>query len=328
MVNFAFFGTPEFAVPALDGLQQFCLKNQHTLAMVICQPNKPSLRGKKIHAPPVKEFATKYLLPVYQPASLKKDSQSGEEFYDVFQKAHIDMAIVVAYGRIIPTRLLSVPTFGFINIHASLLPRFRGASPIQHALLAGDKETGVSIMALVPELDAGDIYRMVSVPIQASDDALTLSKKIAKVGKETLLECLPLLLANKLPKIPQASKGITYASLLRKKSGEINWYLSAREIVNHSRAMQPWPGSYTFHKGAMLRLFNAEVLNAAASKFHQIPGTVTEASTHLSVQTPDGIVAFHEAQLDGKKRLHVKELLNGYSIKAGDVFDKPCPISL
>ncbi len=319
MANFAFFGTPEFAVPALQGLQQFCLNNEHTIAMVVCQPDKPSHRGKKIHAPAVKEVAVKYDLPIYQPASLKKDSQSGEEFYEEFQKSRIDMAIIVAYGRIIPTRFLSIPTFGFINIHGSLLPRWRGASPIQHALLAGDEETGVSIMALVPLLDAGDVYRMVSIPIQASDDAVTLSKKMAEVGKETLLQCLPLLLAKALPKIPQASEGVTYASLLVKKSGEINWHLKNREIVNHSRAMQPWPGSYTFHKGVVLRLFNATVLDVADSKSQLAPGTVTEAGSHLSVQTSHGVVAFHEAQLEGKKRLQIKEFLNGYSIKVGDI---------
>ncbi len=319
MAHFAFFGTPEFAVPALEGLQQFCLKNGHTLAMVVCQPDKPSHRGKKIHAPPVKNLAVKYNLSICQPSSLKKDTPDGDDFYAAFQKAHIDIAIVVAYGRIIPRRFLGITPFGFINIHGSILPRWRGASPIQHALLSGDLETGVSIMALVPELDAGDVYRTVSIPIKASDDAITLSKTLAQIGKEALLECLPLLLTKTLPKIPQASEGITYASLLEKKSGEIKWHLSAREIVNHCRAMQPWPGSYTFHKGAVLRLFNAATLDVNEPKSQLAPGTVTGASTYLSVQTSDGIVSFYEAQLDGKKRLPIKELLNGYSFKVGDI---------
>jgi len=317
MIHFAFFGTPEFALPSLEGVHQFCLKNKHQLSMVICQPDKPAHRGKQLHIPPVKVYANQHQLPILQPQTLKKDVKDGDAFFEIFQKSQIDIAIVVAYGHLIPKRFLKISSFGFINVHASLLPRFRGAAPIQKAIEEGDAQTGISIMDLSPEMDAGDIYCQKSLPILPEDDAVSLNQKLAALGKDTLLEALPGILNHTLTKSPQPQTGITYAPKLTKESGKINWELSATQIINQCRAMQPWPGVYTFHKGVKIKLFNP-IKISESSKEYKV-GQIVSASEMLSVQTASGIVAFHEGQLEGKKRLPIKDLINGYPILINDV---------
>jgi methionyl-tRNA formyltransferase len=318
MAHLAFFGTPEFAVPSLLGLHRFCQTHGHTLALVVCQPDKPSHRGKQMHEPPVKTFAKEHGLTVLQPITLKKGTEEGDAFFETLQKANIDLAVVVAYGRILPQRLLDLPTRGFVNVHASLLPRWRGAAPIQRAIEAGDAVTGVSIMDLVLELDAGDVYTTATMPIDPEDDSQTLSPKLAQLGQETLVNCLPRILDGSLAKTPQPHEGVTYAHMLAKKDGEINWQDSAQTIVNRARAMQPWPGSYTLHQGKVIRLFKPSF---AANQTHEqaLPGLVLQNQPALVVQAGQGQVAFLEGQLEGKKRLPMRELLNGYPLEKGNL---------
>lgn len=317
MSHIAFFGTPDFAIPSLEAVQAFFTANHHELSMVVCQPDKPAQRGKHLHAPVTKVWAQQYGVPVYQPTTLKKNTPDGDAFFDIFTQAKIDLAIVVAYGRIIPKRFLDFPRCGFVNVHGSLLPRWRGAAPIQRAIEAGDLVTGVSIMDLVPELDAGDVYKMVSIPIESQDNSVTLFAKLSQLGAQTLVECLPGILDGTLIKMPQPVNGVTHAVPIDKSEGQIKWSDSAEQIVNRSRAMQPWPGTYTIHEGRVLRLFDASI---TAGK--NAPGTIVDLKDGLTVSTGHGCVTFKEAQLEGKRRMSIRDLLNGYRLEVGQQFSE------
>lgn len=319
MVNFAFFGTPEFALPILEGIEEFCNRKHHHLAMVVCQPDRPSGRGRKLAAPPIKEHAAKKNISVFQPATLRFSTKEGKNFYENFCAQKIDIAIVAAYGRIIPKKLLETPSFGFINVHASILPRWRGASPIQHAIFNQDKETGVSIMDLVPELDAGDVYCTKTVTIEPDDDSITLSTKLAYLGKTTLTKALDGILAGTLKKNPQPDSGITFAPTLKKEEGLANFHYTMDQFLARMRAMHPWPGTYSYHNGNLVRLFDASKEPLARYKYEDLqPGTVADAHDSLILKVCDGFISFSEAQLSGRKRLPIRQLINGYPIKKGD----------
>ena len=317
MAQLAFFGTPTFALSSLQEVANFCHAQGHTLCMVVCQPDQPSQRGQKRNAPPVKALAQTLNIPVFQPTTLKKDTPDGDLFFEQFKSAHIDLAIVVAYGKLIPKRFLDLPRCGFINVHGSLLPRWRGAAPIQRALEAGDEETGVSIMSLVPELDAGDVYQKKHLTILQSDDSESLFQKLSVLGAQTLIECLPGILSQTLPKTPQDPTGVTYAPMLQKQEGQINFNLPAKQVVNHCRAMQPWPGNFTTHNGKVIRLFNPSLVDENTP--HSNPGLVLEISPQLVIAAKQGALSFAEAQLEGKKRLPMKEFLNGYALQRGNL---------
>lgn len=319
MANFAFFGTPLFAVPPLEHLIRFCGRYHHNLALVVCQPDQPKGRGLRLESPPVKQTAQKHNLSVLQPTTLKKGTEEGDHFLTVFQQHAIDLAIVVAYGKLIPKRILDIPTKGFVNIHASLLPRWRGAAPIHRAILEGDKETGVCIMEMTPELDAGGVYKQSSIPIEANDTTLSLSQKLSTLGAQTLEECLPALLDGTLKAIPQSKEGICYAHRLHKEEGQIRFDQTMEQIQNHHRAMQPWPGSYTYHKGQMLKILDLQpVFQSLSGK----PGTVLSTKPQLLVGCKDGAIAISTLQAPGKRPMPASELIKGYSISIGDVFGR------
>lgn len=318
MVNVAFFGTPDFAVPSLDGLLQFCRANKYNLSFVVCQPDKPARRGKHLHMPAIKIYAQENGLTILQPHTLKKASKDGDDFFQTFKAAKIDISIVVAYGHLIPKRLLSIPSYGFINVHASLLPRWRGASPIQKAIESGDKKTGISIMDLSLKMDEGDVYLQNTIDINPGTDSAKLTDELRILGRETLLAALPKILKRTLKKVPQPSDGITYAPKLTKDCGEIDWNKNAKNIFNHCLAMAPWPGSFTFHNNKLIQLFEPQLVDSEANEV-ATPGTILAVKNNLAVQTKQGIISFASAQLEGKKRLPIKDLINGYSIKINDV---------
>jgi methionyl-tRNA formyltransferase len=302
MPNLIFFGTPDFAVPCLEALRDY------NVVGVVCQPDKPAERGQQLKAPPVKELALQLGLPVYQPAKITPD------FIEWFKQQNIDLAIVVAYGKILPQALLDASRLGFINVHASLLPRWRGAAPIQRAIEAGDTETGVCIMNLVAEMDAGEIYETAKTPIRPDETSGELFERLSALGAETLLKALPGILNQTLPKIAQPTEGVTFASKVKKEEALIDWSKSAEELVNHCRAMQPWPGNYCFYKGKKIRLFGAEISAGEGVK----PGRILQAGDTLVVQTGSGAIAFTEGQLEGKRRMPMASLLNGFSMHPGD----------
>ena len=319
MARFAFFGTPEFAVPSLEALISLS-ELDHEIGLVVCQPDKPKGRGKKVLAPPVKERALEHNLLVTQPKTLKAGTEDGEAFFDLFQSLNIDLAVVAAYGRIIPNRLLKNPGSGFLNVHGSLLPRWRGAAPIQRAIQAGDTQTGVALMDMVFELDAGDVYTASAVNISDDDDALTLSAQLAQKGKTLLIDHIPQILAGNLPKTPQPPEGITYAAMLEKSESRLDWNLSARQLFNHIRAMYPWPGSLTYCEGAPLKLFSPYLVDE--SSIGQC-GLIRHSSKELHVQTGQGIIGFREIQQQSRKKVRVEDFLRGHRFAKGAIFEDP-----
>lgn len=307
MSNLIFFGTPDFAVPSLRALHQFCLSQGHNLVGVVCQPDKPAERGQCLKAPAVKECALELGLPVWQPVKITPD------FVNWFKEQEIKLGVVVAYGKILPQSLLDASKLGFINVHGSLLPRWRGAAPIQRAIEAGDAETGVCIMNLVAELDAGEVYQTAVTPIGPHETSGELFERLSELGAQTLVNALPGILNQSLAKQAQSELGITYAHRLKKEEAQINWKKSALELVNHARAMQPWPGCYTVYHGKKIKLFGAQEIAREGSV-----GQILELGDKLVVGAGAGAVGFSEAQLEGKRRMRIKDLLNGFSMQVGD----------
>lgn len=308
MARLAFFGTPALAAVQLEAL----LASSHEVVLVVAQPDRPAGRGKQLQAPPTKVLALARGLEVAQPETLKKDTPSGEAFFALFSSKNIDLAVVAAYGRIIPRRLLDLPPRAFVNVHASLLPRWRGAAPIQRAIEAGDDKTGVCLMHMVPELDAGDVYAQAEVAIAPEDDGETLTAKVAAAGAALLTKHLDALVAGALPRLPQPAEGITYAEQLTKDEGRIDFAKSARRVVDHARAMHPWPGSFTTLGDEVLKLFAPSMAQGRGA-----PGEVIAAGDGIVIACGEGAVRFADAQLPNKRRMPVAELVRGRPIAAG-----------
>ncbi len=246
MARLAFFGTPEFSLPSLRTVYRYCADFGHELVVVVSQRDQPSGRGQRLLPPPVKDLAFSLGITVLQPETLKKGTPSGDEFFTQFVALKIDLVVVVAYGKLISERLLQVPTHGFINVHASLLPRFRGAAPVQRAIEAGDRETGVCLMDMVKKLDEGDIFVCKRTPILAHDTAFTLFRRLAHLGAYALYENLSGLLQGTLRKTPQAEQGVVYARMVTKEEGALNFLEPVSMISHKVKAFDPWPGAFVF----------------------------------------------------------------------------------
>jgi methionyl-tRNA formyltransferase len=271
-MKLAFFGTPDFALPALDAVAAHCSAHGDELCLVVCQPDKPRGRGKKMQPPPTKSRAIALGIPVEQPPTLKQGTPSGDAFFELLTSLELDLAVVAAYGRILPGRVLRAPKQEMVNVHASLLPRWRGAAPIQRAIEAGDTETGVCLMHMVFKLDAGDVYGRASTPISDDDDAAILSARLGALGHGLLLEHLPALLRGELSRTPQPDEGVTYAEMLNKDDGALDFSRPARALFNQCRAMVPWPGSFTTMAGEPLKLFAPRMAAGSGA-----PGSVLDA---------------------------------------------------
>jgi len=289
-----FMGSAELACPCLEALAR---SPHHEIVAVITQPDKPKGRDLKLSPPPVKVAAQKLGLPVEQPPSLKEPS--AQEALRVLQP---DLIVVVAYGQILPRVVLELPPRGCINVHASLLPRWRGASPIQHAILAGDRETGVTTMFLNERLDAGDIILQRSEPIRADDTSGTLHDRLAKIGADLLVETLRL---DPPPRRPQDESQATYARKLNKEDGRVDWTKPAAEIERMVRAFNPWPGAYTMAGNLLLKLWRAEVVPGV----NLLPGRVLEG---FWVGTGDGGLRVLEVQPAGGRRMDAEAFLRGH----------------
>jgi methionyl-tRNA formyltransferase len=293
-----FAGTPDFAVPALAAL----IGAGHQIVLVLTQPDRPSGRGMKLKASPVKELALQHQIEVFQPQTLKDATAQTH-----IQAALADVMIVAAYGLIIPTNVLAMPRLGCYNIHASLLPRWRGAAPIQRSLLAGDKETGVTIMEVVPALDAGAMVSKGVLPITVQDTAQTLHDGLAKIGADLMLDAMVALSKNgHLPSTPQDESLVTYAAKLQKSEADIDWSQSADFISRQVRAFNPFPVAQTTLDGEVLRIWMATALAGSAKA-----GKIVEATNSLQVGCGEGILNIEEVQLPGGKRLKVRDFLAG-----------------
>jgi len=303
MARLAFLGTPALAATCLQALLDRHDRREHDVVAVVCQPDRPQGRGQKVEASPVKQRALQAGVPVLQPTTLKKGSPDGDEFFGRFSSLGVDMAVVAAYGRIVPQRLLDLPPRGFVNVHASLLPRWRGAAPIQRALQAGDRQTGVCLMHMVPALDAGDVFATDTVTITDDDDGATLTDKVAARGAALLGRHLDDLLAGRLPRAPQPDEDVTYASMLTKDEAAVPFQETARAVFDHCRAMVPWPGSQTVVDGEVVKLFQPALTDVDTSGV--APGTLVDVDRVLGAlfSCADRAVAFATVQRPSKARV-------------------------
>ncbi len=308
-----YMGTPDFAVPALKAL----VREGYRVTAVVTQPDKPKGRGKTLLPSPVKETALEYGIPVLQPRRVRE-----EGFLEILQQYEPDLIVVAAFGQIIPVSVLELPEFGCINIHASLLPKYRGAAPIQHAILDGEKETGVTIMQMGEGLDTGDILTKKAIPIRETDTAGSLFDTLAEEGAELLIRTLPSVFEGTAVREKQPEESPTaYASMIRKEHGLLDFGRSAEELERHIRGMDPWPGAFTHLDGKTLKVWKAAALSSAGK---EADGSVKEPGTILSadkdgilIACKEGSLLLTEIQLEGKKRMDSGAFLRGYHLETG-----------
>ncbi|MGD9042829.1 MAG: methionyl-tRNA formyltransferase, partial [Desulfobacterales bacterium] len=298
----------DFAVPSLQALFQ----EGYDIALVVTQPDRPKGRGRKLVAPAVKTKALELNLEILQPATLK-----SQEFTDLIRHIEPDYLVVIAFGHILSGRILQVPKFGAINIHASLLPKYRGPAPIQWAIINGDSQTGVTTMFMDEGMDTGNVLLAKTEPILPEDTAATLHDRLADCGAELLIKTLKHLAAQKLKPIVQDHNKATYAPLLKKQDGHINWHKPAEELEPFIRGMTPWPGAFTFHNETRLKILKAAPI---AERVSEAPGTILKAfPDELRVATGTGALSIIEIQGPSGKRLGVADFLRGYQLPTGSI---------
>ena len=295
-----FAGTPDFAVPSLRML----LDSKHEVCAVYTQPDRPAGRGRKLQPSPVKELALSAGIPIFQPLSLKPETDLQH-----IRDLKPGLMVVVAYGMILPQAVLDIPTFGCINVHGSLLPRWRGAAPIQRALMAGDDKTGVTIMRIIHKLDAGDMLHKEECAIGKTDTAGDLYDKLAALGATGLEKVLNQLESGTVHAEKQDENLVTYAEKLSKSEAELDWNLPASQLARKVRGLNPWPVAQTHYAGQILRIWQAE---AIASEFKANPGAVICTNKTLDIATGNGLLRLHEVQLPGGKRLPIQAFLNSH----------------
>ena len=303
-LRLVFMGTPDFAVPTLQALHTHGETHGWTLVAAVTQPDRPAGRGKRLTPSPVKQQALAYDLPVLQPASLRKDPGAVEALAALMP----DLLVVAAYGLILPPRVLELPSYGCINVHASLLPAYRGASPITAALLDGLEETGVSIMLMDEGMDTGPVIAQARQRIRPDDTTATLSQRLAIQGASLLVDVLPRWLAGDLAPKPQSSLPGTPSTcrLVRKDQGEIDWRAPAAYIERMTRAYTPWPSAYTYWRGQPFKIWQADVCAGSAPA-----GQVVEAAEGVAVGTGDGLLLLRTVQPAGKRAMDIRSFLNG-----------------
>ena len=308
----AFFGTPSLALPTLNAM--LARPDLCEVVAVVAQPDKPVGRGKKLRPPPVAARASELGLPLLQPTRVRRG-----EFPEQLEALDLDIAVVIAYGRILTTRHLETPRFGCINVHASLLPAWRGAGPIQWALLAGDERTGVTTMWMEEGLDTGPMLDVVDVPIEDSDDARSLGNKLAQLGAKTLITTLERLVAGSLSAIPQPQTGASYARILTKEDGAIDWTRPAIDLQRQVRGLTPWPGTYCGFRGKKMKIHAAELGSGSG-----VPGQVlTVEDGAIEVACGDASLRLLRVQPPGKKAQGAADFVRGYRPEVGDSFALP-----
>jgi methionyl-tRNA formyltransferase len=313
-LRLVFMGTPEFACPALQKL----IDRSERLVAAVTQPDRPKGRGQQLAAPPVKLLAERHNITVLQPGKVR-----APEFIDAMRELRPDLIVVVAFGQILPRALLDIPRHGCINVHASLLPRYRGAAPINWCIVNGETETGVTTMQMDVGLDTGAMLLKKATPIDPDEDAQALHDRLAVIGAETLAETLDLLVAGRLAPEKQDDALSCYAPMLKKEDGLIDWDREPSAIRNLVRGLAPWPGASTFVDGKTLKICRCRVAGGSGT-----PGAVLQADrTGLVIACRDGALLIDELQLEGKKRLSARDFLAGYTIKPGSVLGKRNPVT-
>ncbi len=319
-----FAGTPEFARVALARLHAAGFE----IPLVLSQPDRPAGRGMKLQASAVKQWAQSHHIPVAQPRSLRLDGkypQDAAAARDAIEAAHADVMVVAAYGLILPQWVLDTPRLGCLNIHASLLPRWRGAAPIHRAIEAGDLETGVTLMQMDAGLDTGDMLRVQKLAIDAADTTGSLHDRLAALGGEMMVQALKRAGAGALTATPQPADGISYAHKIDKAEAQIDWTQPARVIERRMRAFNPVPGSVTSLEGSPLKLFSS-VIDSVMPSSDKRPGTILLANeAGIAVQCGEGVLCITELQRTGGKRLPVADFLRGAALQPGTVLGAPAP---
>ena len=309
-LRIVFMGTPQFAVPILEAL----IKSGEEILAVVTQPDKPAGRGKKLTPPPVKVLAEKHGLPVLQPSKIKDAA-----FLASLRELSPEVIVVAAYGKILPKEVLEIPKFGCINVHASLLPKFRGAAPINWAIIAGEKETGVTIMQMDEGMDTGDILLMEKIPIEEGETAGSLHDKLSSLGARLIVKALNLLKEGRLTPRKQPEEGVSYAPMLKKEDGLLDFSRPAAELANLIRGLDPWPTAYAYFRGKLIKFFRPRV---EKGPFQGEPGEILglDEEGYLRIGTGEGVLKVKEVQLEGKKRISAEEFVRGYRPKAGEKF--------
>ena len=302
-----FMGTPDFAAESLKAL----IDDKRNVAAVISQPNKPKNRGMKVVKTPVAQTAEDAGIEVFYPETLKNGAVQ-----DILDSVNPEIIVVVAYGKILPEYVLNFPKYGCINIHGSILPKYRGAAPIQFSILDGEKETGVTSMYMAKGMDTGDMILKEIIPIEESDTAGVLHDKLAVLGAKVLLETLDAIEKGTAPRIPQNENEATYCTQLTKEMGNVNWNESAEKIINQIRGLDPWPSAYSFANGKRFKIFTSKKEEKSGK-----PGEILETGDSLLVACGEGSIRIFEVQFENKKRMSVSDFMRGNAdtLKVSDI---------
>ncbi len=305
-MKIVFMGTPDFASGALEAL----ISAGHEITAVYTQPDKPKGRGKEVQMTPVKTVALAHGIPVYQPRRIKEAEEVA-----ILRKIPADIFVVAAFGQILSKEILDMPKYGCVNIHASLLPKYRGAAPIQWAVIDGEEKTGVTIQQMDVGVDTGDILYTKEYVLDAKETGASLFDKLAVLGAEAIVEVLPLIEAGKITPVPQKEEEATHAAKLTKQLGEMDFTKPAAVLERLVRGLNSWPSAYTFFRGKQLKIWEAEVVQGVSGE----PGTVAAVDKEsITVAAGDGGLRILELQIEGKKRMACKDFLLGYPVKKGD----------
>ena len=308
-MRIAFLGTPAFAVPSLDALE----RAGHAVLAVVAQPDRPAGRDREIREPATKAWARARRVPVLQPEKVRDGRLAAE-----LSRLEPELLVVVAYGRILGPDLLRLAPHGAVNVHASLLPRHRGAAPVQWAIAAGDRETGVTVMQMDEGLDTGDVLLQRAAPVLPEDDADSLARRLSALGGEALVEALSLLEAGRVVPVPQDGARATLAPVLEKEHGRLDFALPAARLADRIRGFRPWPGAFTLLGGRVLKVHRAEAREGAGLA----PGEARPDEAGLVVGCGEGALQLLEVQLEGKRRMLAADFLKGHPVAAGTVLGR------
>lgn len=304
-------GTPDFSVGTLEAL----VEAGHEVVLAVTQPDKPKGRGKEMQFTPVKECALKYNIPVYQPRRVRE-----AECIEELRKYEADIMVVVAFGQILPKEILEMTPYGCVNVHASLLPKYRGAAPIQWSIIDGEEVTGVTTMQMDEGLDTGDMLLKTEIPMDAKETGGSLHDKLADAGAKLCVETLKALEEKTVTPVPQGETTTSYAKMLDKQLGNIDWNQSGIAIERLIRGLTPWPSAYTRWNGKVMKIWDAQVMEGSSDKE---PGTIVKVEKDaFFVQTGEGLLKVCELQIPGKKRMDAGAFLRGYQVKAGEVLTR------
>ena len=306
-----FMGTPDFAVPCFD-----VLNSEYEIVGAFTKVDKPNMRGKKIKFTPVKEYALEHNIPVYQPNSLKT-----EETFQLIKELAPDLIVVVAYGKILPKEIIELPKYGVINVHSSLLPKYRGAAPINAAIIHGEKETGVSIMYIAEELDAGDVILTVSTEISDEDNFMTLHDRLRDLGAEALLKAVKLIEKDEAPRTVQEHSKATFVKPFKKEDCKINWNTTEREIFNFVRGMNPFPSAYTLLDEKIFKIYGVKENFKTYEEGETGEVVDIKKGEGPVVKTKNGSVILTAVKPENKKLLSGADIINGNMLKKGDKFN-------